>query len=302
MKRYKAYSIFIGIALAAVLLIVSACSAPGGTGSNGNSSLTVMQVLQNSANAMQKLKTVHFDTTTNGSFQGTSSSSASSPGAATVNLKGSGDELLPDQQQGHIALNNMINLAEVVTTDKVYVQTPQGKWYVLDKSLFKGQAGNLFSGSNVFNMNDLLPMLQEVQLTDHGDQTLNGQSLRHITATLDKNALQQILTSNSQLNSTLGQQNISKILNSTKSFKSTLDVWIDETNFYLHRTELKVNADADLSSLATPNANGSTTLPSSATVALDTIVDLSKFNQPVRITPPANAIPADNPSVIFGGQ
>ena len=302
MKKYKTYSIFMGIALAAVLLIVSACSAPGGTGSNGNSSLTVMQVLQNSANAMQKLKSVHFDTTTNGSFQGTSSPSASSPAAVTVNLKGSGDELLPDQQQAHITLNNMINLAEVVTTDKVYVQNTQGKWYVLDKSLLKGQAGNLFSGSNVFNMNDLLPMLQEVQLTDHGDQSLNGQNLRHITAALDKNALQQILTSNSQLNSTLGQQNISKILSSTKSFKSTLDVWIDETNFYVHRTELKVNADADLSSLATPSANGNTTLPSNATVALDSTVDLSKFNQPVTITPPANAIPTNNPGVVFGGQ
>jgi len=302
LKKYKTYSIFMGIALAAVLLIVSACSAPGGTGSNGNSSLTVMQVLQNSANAMQKLKSVHFDTTTNGSFQGTSSPSASSPAAVTVNLKGSGDELLPDQQQAHITLNNMINLAEVVTTDKVYVQNTQGKWYVLDKSLLKGQAGNLFSGSNVFNMNDLLPMLQEVQLTDHGDQSLNGQNLRHITAALDKNALQQILTSNSQLNSTLGQQNISKILSSTKSFKSTLDVWIDETNFYVHRTELKVNADADLSSLATQSANGNTTLPSNATVALDSTVDLSKFNQPVTITPPANAIPTNNPGVVFGGQ
>jgi hypothetical protein len=122
LKKYKAYSIFMGIALAAVLLIVSACSAPGGTGSNGNSSLTVMQVLQNSANAMQKLKSVHFDTTTSSSFQGTSSTSTSSPGAVTVKLTGSGDELLPDQQQAHISLNNLINLAEVVTTDQVYVQ------------------------------------------------------------------------------------------------------------------------------------------------------------------------------------
>lgn len=302
MKKYKACSVFMGIALAAVLLIVSACSAPGATGSNGNSSLTVMQVLQNSANAMQKLKTVHFDTTTSGSFQGTSSSSASSSGAVTLNLKGSGDELLPDQQQAHITLNNMINLAEVVTADKVYVQNPQGKWYVLDKSALKDQSGKLFNGSNVFNMNDLLPMLQEVQLTDHGDQSLNGQSLRHITATLDKNALQKILTSNSQLSSAIGQQNITKILNSTKSFKSTLDVWIDETHFYLHRTELKVNADADLSSLSTPNANGKSTLPSNAAVSLDSIVDLSKFDQPVTITPPTNAIPTDNPGVILGGK
>jgi hypothetical protein len=261
-----------------------------------------MQVLQNSANAMQKLKTVHFDTTTNGSFQGASSSSTSTPGAVTINLKGSGDELLPDQQQGHISLNNMINLAEVVTTDKVYVQNPQGKWYVMDKSALKDQSANLFNGSNIFNMNDLLGMLQEVQLTDHGDQPLNGQNLRHITATLDKNALQKILTSSSQLNSTLGQQNITKILNSTKSFKSTLDVWIDETHFYLHRTELKVNADADLSSLSTPNANGKSTLPSNAAVSLDSIVDLSKFDQPVTITPPTNAVPVNNPGVIFGGK
>jgi hypothetical protein len=173
---------------------------------------------------------------------------------------------------------------------------------VLDKSALKGQSSNLFNGSNIFNMNNLMGMLQEIQLTDHGDQSLNGQNLRHITATLDKNALQQILTSNSQLSSAIGQQNISKILSSTKSFKSTLDVWIDETNFYVHQTELKVNADADLSSLSTPNANGKVTLPSNATVTLDSTVDLSKFNQSVTITPPANATPTNNPGVIFGGK
>jgi hypothetical protein len=84
--------------------------------------------------------------------------------------------------------------------------------------------------------------------------------------------------------------------------KSTLDVWIDETNFYVHHVELKLNADADLSSLATPGTNGTITLPSNATVTLDSIVDLSKFNQTVTITPPANATPVNNPSVIFGGQ
>jgi hypothetical protein len=302
LKKYKGTSIVMGLALAAMLLIVSACSAPGATSSNGNSSLTVMQVLQNSASAMQKLKSVHFDTTTNGSFQGNSSSTASSSNAINVNLKGSGDELMPDQQQAHITLNNMINLAEVVTTDKVYVQNPQGKWYVLDKSALQGQTGSLLNGSNVFNMNALLPVLEQVQLTDHGDQSLNGQSLRHITATLDKNSLQKILTSDSQLSNALGKQNVDKILNSTKSLKSTLDVWIDETNFYVHRAELKLNANSDLSSLATPGTNGTITLPSNATVTLDAIVDLSKFNQPVTITPPANATPANSPGVIFGGQ
>lgn len=286
-----------GLALTVVLLIVSACSAPGATGS---SSLTVMQVLQNSANAMQKLKSVHFDSTTNGSFQG-SSSSSSSPGAITVNLKASGDEQAPNEQ-AHITLNNAMNLSEVVTADKIYVQNMQGQWYVLNKSDLKGQSGELWNGSNMFNMNTLLAVLQQVKLTDHGDQTLNGQSLRHITATLDKNSLQQILTTDSQISNAIGKQNIDKILNSTKSFNSTLDLWIDETNFYVHRAELKVNANADLSSLGTPNAKGGIMLPSNATIALDALVDLSKFNQPVTITPPTNAIPTNNPGVIFGMQ
>ncbi|HZU67597.1 MAG TPA: LppX_LprAFG lipoprotein [Ktedonobacteraceae bacterium] len=299
MKTYKISSIFIGLALAIILLVVSACSAPGTTGSSNSSSLTVMQVLQNSAKAMQNLKSVHFNTTTKASFQGSSSSSASSPGAITVNLKATGDQQSPNEQ-AQISLNNMMNIAEVVTADKVYVQNTQGKWYVLNKSDLKGQSGDLLNGSNLFNMNTLMSILEQVKLTDHGDQMLNGQSLRHITATLDKNALQQILTTNSQLSNAIGKQNIDKILNSTRSFNSTLDLWIDETHFYVHRTELKVNANADLSSLATPDTQNGVKLPSNATITLDTIVDLSNFNTPVTITPPANATPTNNPGVIFG--
>jgi len=33
---------------------------------------------------------------------------------------------------------------------------------------------------------------------------------------------------------------------------------------------------------------------------LNTIIDLSKFNDPVVIKAPANAIPTNNPAVIFG--
>jgi hypothetical protein len=44
------------------------------------------------------------------------------------------------------------------------------------------------------------------------------------------------------------------------------------------------------------------TAPSSVTTTFDSIVDLSKFNEPVTITSPASAIPTDNPLVNFGGQ
>jgi hypothetical protein len=104
---------------------------------------------------------------------------------------------------------------------------------------------------------------------------------------LDKDALRQLLNANAQLKNSLGTANIDSVLNNTKSFLSTVDVWIDETNFYVHRTELKINLDADTSSVG----NGA---PTSVKSATDTIVDLSKFNDAVTITPPTNATPTDS--------
>jgi LppX/LprAFG-like lipoprotein len=314
MKTYKG-SIFLGLALAAALLVVSACSSSvsiGAGGSPTSSSLTPLQVLQNSAKAMQKLNSVHFVTTSNGSFQANNAgtpTTAATPvtNNSSVNIKASGDAVLPNQEKSQITLNQSINLAEVVTADKVYIQNTKGQWYVLDKSTLQAYAnGNPFAGVNLPDMKDWMALLQHIQLRDHGTEALNGQNLRHITATLDKDSLRQLLTSNGQMNSAFGKQNIDSVLNSAKSLIATLDVWIDESTFYVHRTELKFNLNADLSSLrgasGTPTATATVTVPSNVTTTLDSIVDLSKFNEPVTITPPANAIPTDNPLVIFGGQ
>ncbi|HKF37959.1 MAG TPA: hypothetical protein VKB35_13775, partial [Ktedonobacteraceae bacterium] len=72
--------------------------------------------------------------------------------------------------------------------------------------------------------------------------------------------------------------------------------------FYLHRTELKFNFSSNLSPVAGASGTPTVTMPSSVTTTLDSSVDLSNFNGPVTITPPANAIPTDNPFAIFGGQ
>lgn len=293
--------VFLGLGLAAVLLIVSACSSPVSTGT-GLSSLTPLQVLQKSANAMQKLNSVHFETTTGGAFLAGNAGTPATPAASngSFNLKASGDALLPNQERSRVTVNQNINFAEVVTADKVYVQNTKGQWYVLDKSTLQGYAGsNPFAGINLSDMTDWLALLQHVQITDHGTQSLNGENLRHITAALDKASLKQLLASNGQLSSVFGSQNIDKALDAAKSLTATLDAWIDESTFYVHRTELKFNLSSDLSSLlGTPTA----TAPSNVTTTLDSIVDLSKFNEPVKITPPANAIPTDNPLVIFGEQ
>ena len=309
MNIYKARYMF--LVLAAVVLFMTACSSS--IGGSGGSSLTPLQVLQNSAKTMQQLKSAHFQMTTNGGFQ-TAASQSSTPttgtptptGNISLNLTGSGDENLPDQESLNLTVNSAINLAEIVQGNKVYVQNTQGQWYVMDKSAISGLSGNPLSGINLLNLNDLLGLAQSAKLTDHGDESLNGQSLRHITVTLDKNGFQQLINSNQQLQNLFGQQNIDAVLGSTKNLTASLDLWIDETQFYLHRVELKFNLNADLSGLGastTPTINrGATgvTIPPELTATLDSIVDLSKFNVPVTITPPANAIPTDNPLSILG--
>jgi len=303
---------YIPMVVLPVLLLICACSPSVGT---GNSSLTVLQVLQNSAKAMKNLKSAHIETKTTGTLQtlgapgtpatGTSTPTPTAAGPLMFKVSGSGDEALPEQEKLQVTVDqggnsSPANLAEIVQGDKVYVQNTKGQWYVLDKSALEGFTGNPFSGINGLDPNALLGLIQDTRITDHGDELLNGESLRHISVALDKAGFKKILDSDPQLGNLFGQQNINTLLNSTKLFASSLDLWIDETNFYVHRTELKVKVDQGVSSLSqslTPVVTFP--LPAGVITSFDSTLDLSKFNDPVTITPPTGAIPTDNPISIF---
>src|SRR5262249_70581 len=145
-KRY----IVLVLSLITTVLLISACSLPI-TGPTTGSSLTPLQVLQNSANAMQQLKSAHVEIQATNSVQGinaTSTAGTATPTTFSLNIKGSGDEVLPDQEQLSLLVNQNIHLAEIVQGNKVYVQNAQGQWYVLDKSAFQGIVGNPFAGIN----------------------------------------------------------------------------------------------------------------------------------------------------------
>lgn len=283
------------LVMAFVLLLVSACSQVITIPTGSKSSLTPLQVLKNSADAMKQLKSSHIVLQSTSSLQmdNTATPVASgTPSSINVNITGNGDQSLPDQEQLHLTISPNINLAQIVLGDKIYVQNAQGQWFVLDKNNFQGFASNPFSNVS-FDPNSLLALIQNVKITDHGTDTLNGQSLRHITADLDKDALQQMLAGNSQLKSLIGQGNSDTILKNIQSLQSSVDVWIDETTFYVHRTQIKLNLIANA-----PTSGG--TAPSAIKTSLNTIIDLSKFNDPVVIKAPANAIPTNNPGAIFG--
>ncbi len=293
------------LALLLTALFASACGSTVTTPGSG-SSLTPLQVLQKSADAMKQLKSAHVEiqhsaVQTSGSTSATSTTATGTPTAnnLTVNLTGSGDEALPDQEQLKLTINQGTTLSEILKGEKVYIQNAQGKWYVLDKSSLQGAIGSTFSGFNI-DQNTLIGLIQHAKITDYGTQQLNGQNLRHITADLDKTALSQLLKDNPQLSGGLSQQNIDAVLNKTKSFQSLIDVWIDETQFYVHRTEFKLSLALDTSSLSgTPTVAG--TVPTNVTSNQDSIIDLSKFNVPVTITPPTDATPTNDPTVILGG-
>lgn len=326
---HKRHSILF-IALVALLLLISACSPS--IGGSGGSNLTVLQLLENSSKAMNQLKSAHVDLKANGSGLAitttatptapatpavgtptatpTSATTTTTTNQVTFNLKGSGDEALPNQeamqftvsQSGATATPTTSQLAQIVQGNKVYIQNTKGQWYVLDKSVLSGYIGNPFSGINSPDLTELIGLLEHTQITDNGLQSLNGQNLRHITIALDKEALKQFLTNDQQIVNLLGQQNLNAVIDNTKTLGATVDLWIDEATSYVHRTELKFNLNVDTGTLSqsiTPTVTTSL-VPSNVTTNFDSIVDLSNFNQPVTITPPANAIPTNDPTVVFG--
>ena len=289
----------------AMLLAVSAC---------GGSSLTVGQLLTNSANAMKQVKSLHLDmtTTVNMTVSGVpnSGSTSSIPGNTNITVSASGDEVMPDQSSLKLSGTGLgkFAFAEVVKGNQLYIQNAQGQWYVLDKSQLESSTNsldNVLSNASVPDFSKLLNMLEkDVTVADHGDETLNGASLRHITITLDKNGLVQLIDNTDQFKKLPGtsQQSINDMLKSVSNFSASLDFWFDESTSYIHRLELKLNTAVDLSKLASPAAATTASAPSAFSIKADIVVDLSKFNDSsIKITAPANAIPTDNPAVIFGG-
>lgn len=308
-KKYTFPGLFI---LVAVLLLLSAC---------GGSSVTAGQLLTNSASAMKQVKSLHLDMTMslNVAVSGlpTGTSTSSIPGNINATASVSGDEVLPDQTS--LKLNasgnagasraGKFSFAEVVKGNQLYIQNAQGQWYVMDKSQLGSSSdstSNLLSNSSVPDFSKLLDLLQkDVTVVDHGDETLNGASLRHITINLDKTGLLKVIQDTSQFKQlpASSQQSVNQVLNSSLStFNASLDFWFDESTSYIHRMELKLNAAADLSKLSATASNSSPTTSGTVSLKADIVLDLSKFNDPsIKITAPANAIPADNPGGIFGG-
>ncbi len=271
MKRYPL--LFLGLALA--MMILSAC----GQSSSPPSSLTPLTVMQKSAIAMKDLKTSHIDLDETFQVNGAIALGTQTLPNTAVTLKGSGDQSIPDKQQQMDLTLTMPNLStqvsDVIISDKAYIKIGQGRWYVVDTPNIDYTSGvyitSVFSSPTI-NLNSLLKLIEHTHFTDHGSEIVHGQPLRHITVNMKKDALQLLVSDNPHLKSNFSSLN----LNAVKNCKASVDVYIDENQFYVHRTVLQVDLDTDDNNIMT-----------STTINVTT--DLSKFNQPVTITEPANA-------------
>ena len=262
----------------ALLSLLSACSFLGlGATQQGNiQSQTPAQALQSAATAMQHLKSAHITmnvgTTANGG------NAANQQGTLTV--RADGDQMFPGQSSLHMSIGPMMggtptNFVEVVTGDQLYVQNAQGQWHVISQ---KDLTGSPFSAIQVSNYNSLLMLSQQATVTDHGQETLNGQMTRHITMTFNSNALKSLLSATGQLGSLSAQQqqDLNQELSQIKLTSSTFDVWISPTNSYVSRMELKF-------SISSNNDSSS----------VDATIDYSKYDEQVTIAAPAGAIPVN---------
>ena len=256
-----------------LLMILAACSAPGLGGT------TPAQTLQNSGIAMSKLSSVHFDLQSSVAVQ----SNDSSANGVTYTVTGQGDAATPDKAQVDLSAGSPL-LSLVSSGQQVYVQVKGGLWYSVDKNKIKDAEQNFFSQSLATRLGQVMGALQNAQLTDHGQETINGQSLDHITATLDAQTLKTLSSDLNGLAPTNDQSQLNQIT------KAVLDVWIDTATSYVHVAKIDIVTQVDASALehfSGQKLNATGALP----IEMKAQVTFSKFNQPVTILPPANSTP-----------
>jgi hypothetical protein len=306
MLRKRSSLLALGMLL---MVLVSACGSATGSGSPAD-------VLQKSSQAMQKLTSAHFAlnltaTANLGSLLSASYDTTSTPTGVTditVTAKASGQSQFPDQTALDLQLrlptaSQDTQISTVLKDKKVYYKGSDEQWYVTDLKDDGNFQDSLFSSAQISNYDKLLGLADKAKVTDHGVENRNGENLRHITLAFDKTALNDVLDSlglNGALD-TEQQQSASAFLDMLKVNVLSFDTWIDETTSYIHHMDLHLDLAVDMGGIATTVAQfggdkmgSSLSFPDNIALKMDLGVDLSKFNEPVKIETPANALPADH--------
>lgn len=272
-QRYRVYAM-----LVTLLLLLASCGVPG----FASGSPSPAQILQNSVDAMSHVQSAHIDLQANVNMPSSPSSANTITNMSAVNVTGHSDVANPDKVSLDLLMGDAQLLSVVSIGQKVYLREKSGNWFFLEKNQIKDKEQSFFSQSLTQRMGQIMVLLQEAQLTDHGQESLNGETLEHITATLDGQTLQAL---SGQFN---GFLSTSAVQGQNQLQKAVLDVWIDLSTSYVHQAQLDLMATAQMPS---NGQQGQEQGPVKAQpVELKLQLNFSKFNAPVTIQAPANAV------------
>ncbi len=253
---------------------------------------TPQQVLATAAQKLGALHTVKFDVhgtiltkippevmaamTNNQAQQG---SSVAALANTSVDLKGTGEAVYPDQVHVSVQVTTTglaFATEQVVAGGKVYTKNPlTGQWTVGDPSQFGLQLNQL----GPLTARQILENPASVQ--DLGDTSLTNVPVHHYRISPDKAKLTTALEANPAFTDPQARKALEQALNAGTL---TFEVWISKDD---HRLR-SMRSDADMLLPAAQLLGGNPQLPAGATIHITAHLDLTfhDFNAPVTITIP----------------
>ena len=309
------------LALVLVLVVAACGSSSGGSGTASTApvaaNLSADQIAQQSQAKMSQLKSAAYTADVSVQANGDPSKITDPTQKALlsqgikVHVQGKGN-VQPPAADMTISLDlagQALEFSMMTQGSKAWVEF-QGKWYEMDAKTAKGMAP--LTGSGATPMSQLKKMGLDPQTmgatyTLVGTETLAGTQVYHIKAAVDPKKLSKALAQaskdpkvakslGSQLKQLeqLGGQSATGAKQLEKALKSvSIDYWVGTGDMLVR----KVSAVFDVSPPA--GAKGASASPG---MTMTMTVTLAGFDQPVTVTPPANALPLSQLlNQMFGG-
>lgn len=282
-RNYKIASLYRSFVIYIVIMIIYTIFSmitviPVHAARSNRGSETPLQLLTKSVDAMQHLKSFHFDL----NMALISAISGKTDDFPTTTIEMTGARVKPDLL--HLQLSLYLNykdlipsLNEIIAGKKVYIQNLKAQWYVLEASTLPPLLTDSTLNENYYPFYQI----RLGTIKDDGLDTLDGVSLHHLTITFDEKAL--------AATTKLWNKGSSKLQRPAMVTKASFDYWIDEATAYIHQSWSQLTFVEVISS-SKPSTHKINTLYLSN--------NYSKFDAE-SITLPENAIPASSLAAVF---
>ena len=324
--RRKSVSMWTVLALVLALILLAAAGCGGGkSSSNGSPGATTVasgvspdQVVKDSEAKKAQVKSASFIADMGLQVQGDASKMTDPTQKALLSQglslhvegKSATDPMAADMKLSAGVAGQTLDFGMMAQGDQAWVEY-QGQWYVLDKKSSKSLSGQATIGAAPTEQLKSLGLDPSSWGTSYqivGTEDLSGTQVYHVKATANPAKLAADLTTamnDPSLLNRLGDKSTAKQLEQAlaqnkkqveelkKSLTNvTVDYWIGVDDMLMRKAELTAD-------LATKGQQGMTGIDG---MTLKMSMTMADFDQPVTVTPPANALPFKKlMNQMFGG-